>query len=135
MSLGMSQTANEYSATSEWTTQYPDFESKFGNDFTAAIMATTGKKDSAGNAMFVWQDYVAGTDPTDENDVFTASITFDADTGEPVVSWTPELTPTEAAKRAYKKYGKVHISDPDWTLITDGNEGDYNFFKVTVEMK
>ena len=41
----------------------------------------------------------------------------------------------KSLKRAYKKYGKVHISDDDWTLITDGNEGDYNFFKVTVEMK
>ena len=25
----------------------------------------TGKRDGAGNPMFVWQDYVAGTDPTD----------------------------------------------------------------------
>ena len=97
-------------------------------------MAKSGKKDSAGNEMFVWRDYVAGTDPTDETDIFTASITFDADKN-PVISWTPELSTSEAAKRAYKKYGKVYISDAEWTLITDGKEGDCNFFKVTVEMK
>ena len=119
--------------SSNWAEQYPDFESKFGSDFTAALTKPTGKRDGAGNAMLVWQDFVAGTDPTDEDDVFRADITFDAE-GKPIISWTPELSEAEAAKRNYKKYGKVKLNDAEWTLI-DGNEADYNFFKVSVEMK
>lgn len=118
---------------SEWAEQYPAFAEKFGDDFTAAITMKTGKRDGAGNAMLVWQDFVAGTDPTKEDDVFRADITFDA-AGNPIISWTPELPPGEAAKRSYKKYGKVKLNDAEWSLI-DGNEADYNFFKVSVEMK
>lgn len=120
--------------TKTWAEQYEGFEEKFGNDFAAAITKETGKRDGAGNAMRVWQDFVAGTDPTDEDDVFKASITFDED-GNTVISWTPELTEEEAEKRVYRKYGKVKLNDKDWTEIQDGDEGDYNFFKVSVEMK
>ena len=118
---------------STWAEQYPGFEEKFGSDFTAALTKPTGKCDGAGNAMLVWQDFVAGTDPTDEDDVFKADIAFDAE-GNPIISWTPELSEAEAAKRNYKKYGKVKLNDAEWTLI-NGNEADYNFFKVSVEMK
>ena len=120
--------------TADWAAQYPDFETKFGNDFTKAITAETGKYDGAGKPMMVWQDFVAGTDPTNPDDVFKASITFDAATGEPIVSWTPELSATEAAKRNYRTYGKVRLTDPDWTEI-NGDAISYNFFKVTVEMR
>ena len=119
----------------EWAAQYLGFASKFGNDFTAAITKPTGKRDGAGNAMMVWQDFVAGTDPTDENDVFRASITFDKETNEPVISWTPELTPAEAAKRKYTTYGKAKLTDKEWTEVAPGEEESYNFFKVTVEMR
>ena len=71
---------------SEWAAQYPDFETRFGSDYSAALTAETGKTDGAGHPMYVWQDYVAGTDPTDPASVFTASITFDAATGEPVIT-------------------------------------------------
>ena len=120
---------------STWADQYGEaFTAKFGNDFSKAVTAQTGKRDGAGNAMFVWQDFVAGTDPTDEGDVFTASITFDKNTNEPIISWTPELSAVDAAKRNYRTYGKVRLTDADWTLV-DGNAADYNFFKVTVEMR
>jgi len=76
----------------------------------------------------------AGEIRTDEYDVFKASITFDKETGEPVISWTPELSKEEAAKRVYRKFGKVKLNDVDWSPI-DGDEAQYNFFKVSVEMK
>ena len=119
---------------SEWAAQYPNFQAKFGNDFTIAITRPTGKVDGAGNSMMVWQDFVAGTDPTNPADVFTASITFDKNTNRPIISWTPELSPAEAAKRTYRTYGKVRLNDPNWTEI-NGNAEDYNFFKVSVEMR
>ncbi|MBQ3096852.1 MAG: leucine-rich repeat domain-containing protein [Kiritimatiellae bacterium] len=120
---------------SAWAERYSDFVAKFGSDFTAALTKPTGKRDGAGNAMLVWQDFVAGTDPTDDDDVFKASITFDED-GRPVISWTPEFVdPSEAVKRRYRKYGKVRIQDKDWTEFSDGEESNFNFFKVTVEMR
>lgn len=121
--------------SSEWTEQYPDFKARFGNDFTKAITMQTGKMDGWGKPMMVWQDFVAGTDPTNPNDKFTASITFDKDTNDPVISWSPELSPMEAAKRTYKKYGKVRLNDANWTEIGDSEASAYNFFKVSVEMK
>ena len=121
--------------SAEWAAQYPGFATKFGNDFAKALTMQTGKRDGAGNPMMVWQDYVAGTDPTDESDVFMASITFDKDTGMPVISWTPELSKEETAKRRYTTYGKVKLTDADWVDIQEGEKGDYNFFRVTVEMK
>ena len=39
-----------------WTGNYPKFTEKFGSDFTKALAMQTGKKDGAGNPMFVWQD-------------------------------------------------------------------------------
>ena len=118
----------------EWAAQYPEFKTAFGDDFGAALTSPSGKKDGAGNAMFVWQDYVAGTDPTKLDDVFMASITFD-EAGTPVISWTPELAPAEAAKRIYRKFGKVRLSDPTWTEISDSETKNYNFFKVTVGIR
>lgn len=116
-----------------WTVNYPKFTEKFGSDFTKALAMQTGKKDGAGNPMFVWQDYVAGTDPTDETDVFTASITI-VD-GKVKVSYSPELDDARKAMRKYTTWGKASLLDAGWTEVEPGKEGDYNFFKVTVEMR
>ena len=121
---------------STWSEQYDGFADKFGDDFTDALTKPTGKRDGAGHAMLVWQDYVAGTDPTKDDDVFKASITFDKETGEPVISWTPKFDdPNEEERRIYRKFGKVKLNDKDWTELQDGDEDNYNFFKVTVEMR
>lgn len=116
-----------------WAGNYPTFAQKFGTSFAAALTKPSGKTDAAGNPMLVWQDYVAGTDPTDKDDVFRASVTI-VD-GKPVVSYTPELTEAEKAKRVYTTYGKVRLGDDAWTPVPEGREADYNFFKLTVEMK
>lgn len=81
----------------------------------------------------VLSKYVAGTDPTKEDDVFTASITI-VD-GEVKVSYTPELDDARKALRKYTTWGKKSLLDAGWTEVELGKEADYNFFKVTVEMK
>ena len=118
--------------TAQWMEQFPRFEEKFGNDFAKAVTAWTGKTDGTYAPMLVWQDYVAGTDPTDENDIFKASITL-VD-GVPQVSYTPELPEAETAKRKYTTYGKARLQDEEWHVV-DGDAASYNFFKVTVEMR
>lgn len=124
------------SVPSEWKDNYPLFVEKFGGDFAKALTMKSGKKDGAGNDMLVWQDYVAGTDPTRLDDRFTASITLVG--GVPVISYTPELSEEQKALRVYKFYGKRQLQDAEWTDVTDlDGEGrkSFNFFKVTVEMK
>jgi len=121
------------SVPATWMVNYPGYVTKFGADFTKSLMKPTGKRDGAGNAMCVWQDYVAGTDPTDEDDVFTASVTM-VD-GQPVISYSPELNDAEKALRSYKIWGKKSLLDEKWVEVPEGHEADYNFFKVTVEMR
>lgn len=107
------------------------FEEKFGTDPVVAMARLTGKKDAQGNDMYVWQDYVAGTDPTDTNSVFTTTIKM-VD-GVPVVEWSPKLSAAEEAKRKYTVYGRASLeSGEDWHSPTNALD---RFFTVGVEMK
>ena len=36
--------------------------------------------------------------------------------------------------RTYRVWGKVNLDDVEWNEVGVGNEGDYRFFRVTVEM-
>lgn len=107
------------------------FEVKFGADPVAAMTMPTSKKDVHGNDMYVWQDYVAGTDPTDTNSVFTATITI-VD-GAPVVEWSPKLNVAEKSRRRYTIFGKAGLeSGEEWHSPTNALD---RFFTVGVEMK
>lgn len=99
----------------------------------AAAKAKTGKRDCNGNDMFVWQDFVAGTDPTDEDSKFVASIEMIE--GRPVVSYSPVLSEAEKAKRIYTLLGKRKLQDAEWSVVAPDDDADYNFFRVTVEMR
>ena len=103
------------------------------SDFETLGNSASGKI-QGGHPTSMWEEYVAGTDPTDEDDVLKANISFDEE-GNPVISALPKLTDDEIAMRLYRRYGKVTLNDPDWTEIADGEEDNYNFFKVSVEMK
>jgi hypothetical protein len=116
-----------------WAARYPTYSAKFGNDFAASLVKQTGKKDSQETLLQVWHDYVAGTDPTDVNDVFKADIKME--NGEPVISWTPRLSAEESAKRVYTILGRQSLFSEDWDSVEDGDAKRFNFFKVTVEMK
>ena len=106
------------------------FVQKFGADPIAAMTKATNKKDAQGNDMYVWQDYVAGTDPTDTNSVFTAKV--EMVDGLPVVTWVPKLSTGEESRRTYTIYGKTNLTDKAWHSPT--NQAS-RFFKVSVEMK
>lgn len=115
-----------------WTEKYPEYVQRFGSNFALSLTKPTGKKDVAGNSLQVWHDYVAGTDPTDINDAFTATIKIVDD--KPVISVVPQLPESEKSLRKYTVYGKVSLKDADWIEVKAGKESEYNFFKVTVEM-
>lgn len=114
---------------SAWAGNYPAFTEKFGSNLSSALQSSTGKKDRDGNAMLVWHDFVAGTDPTKKDDLFAAKI--DMQNGAPVVTWEPNLN-TNGEVRLYKVYGKETLSSAEeWAYPTNSL---HRFFKVTVEM-
>ena len=118
----------------EWKANYT---ARFGIDFTNSLMQVTGKTDAYGNDMYVWQDYVAGTDPLNASDVLKAVITMTD--GAPVVTWLPDLSSATPA-RVYKVYGMkalgARLSATDVTSLSPAErkaEG-YKFFYVTVTL-
>ncbi len=124
--------AARYAKSGESAADYQNrFEAKFGSDPVAAMSMPTDKKDAQGNNMYVWQDYVAGTDPTDTNSVFTATITM-VD-GVPVVEWSPKLSATEESRRRYTIYGKAGLgAGEEWHSPTNALD---RFFTVGVELR
>lgn len=110
-----------------------NFVELFGSDLSTAMRQRTGKFGPNGEALCVWQDYIAGTDPTDLKSKF--SVRIEMKDGKPVVKWEPELTAVEASKRIYTTYGKKDLADPEWVPVSDATKSDYQFFKVGVEMK
>ncbi len=99
------------------------------SDFETAAKHVTGKRGGDGKALQVWQDYVAGTDPTNAASVFTAGIEFVG--GVPYITWSPNLN-TNGIERIYTIWGKTSLTDgADWECPTNAA---HRFFKVTVEM-
>lgn len=106
-----------------------------GNTFeqAAKMPSPTGKRDANGNVLSVLDEYVAGTDPQNENDTFHAEIEFED--GKAVIKWHPELSPEEAAKRVYRTFGRELLGSGEWVELIDGDTDGFNFFKTSVEWK
>ena len=101
-----------------------------GMAVAGATAEDTANADPDGDGFTTAQEYVAGTDPNDSDSTFTASI--EMVDGQPVVTYTPDLLD----ERRYKTLGKRDLGDPteEWVEVNDGEEGVYNFFKVTVDL-
>ncbi len=78
--------------------------------------------------LSVWQDYVAGTDPTDTNDFLQTMISMND--GKPHITWSPNLN-TNGEVRVYTVLGKTNLTDAAWVCPTNAA---HRFFKVKVEM-
>ena len=96
-------------------------------DYAAA--AETMKTTACGQTISVWQDYVAGTDPSDSNSVFTASVSVT--NGIPYISWTPDLNAGGANERNYIVYGREDLTSGSWGPTNAASR----FFRVGVEMR
>ena len=92
------------------------------------------KTDASGAALPVWHDYVAGTDPTDAESRFAASVVLED--GKPVVSWSPALNGDGVREgvRTYRVWGKANLTDAAWSEVAPDGEPAYRFFRVSVEM-
>ena len=97
-------------------------------DFEAAANAASGKT-QGGAATSVWEEYVAGTDPTNANSQLKAMI--EMLDGAPIVTWEPNLN-TNGVVRTYKVYGSETLENGgEWQYPTNSL---HRFFKVSVEM-
>lgn len=119
-----------------WLDSYPAILAAFGGDYEAMANAPSpgvsgnGKTWPNGSPCYVWQDFVAGTSPTNDT-VFTATIHMNGNT--PVITWEPDTSELRAT-RVYRTYGKKTLMDASWTDITDKDMSEYHFFKVTVDL-
>jgi len=102
-----------------WLAQYPVLMSMAGGNFEIAALS-----DADLDGMITWQEYVAGSVPTDNASVFRAGI--DVIGGEPQVSWTPDL----GAARVYTVDGKTNLTDTVWGPTNAGSR----FYRVRVDM-
>ena len=104
-------------------------------DYLRAMAAETGKMDADGRSTTLLDEFIAGTDPTDADDVFYATIAIEE--GFVYVGWTPNLNADGKVRRVYKVFGKRRLSD-EWSAAplseAEINGGEYRFFRVTVEM-
>ena len=111
-----------------WLDRYPSVLAAAGGDYEAAANAPTGKRDAAGNSMYVWQDYVAGTDPTRADDILRAFIRV-VD-GQPFVTRSPDL----GDARCYRLWGATAPTGPWEEREWDMPDPADRFFKVSVSM-
>lgn len=99
-----------------------------GTDYETAGNAASGKV-NWGRPTSVWEEYVAGLDPTDANSRLVANI--EMRDGAPYVSWTPDLN-TNGIIRTYKVYGSETLENGgNWQYPTNSL---HRFFRVKVEM-
>jgi hypothetical protein len=80
--------------------------------------------DTDGDGYPAWEEYVAGTDPTDEASVLTALIAVRD--GVPSVTWEPDM----GSARVYTIEGKASLTG-DWQSPANAT---HRFFRVKVSM-
>jgi uncharacterized repeat protein (TIGR02543 family) len=102
-----------------WLNQYPVILSAAGGSYELAAL-----NDSDQDGMMTWQEYVAGTMPTNGDSVFRAMIALS--NGAPWVTWIPDL----GIARVYTVDGKTNLNDGVWSQTNSGSR----FFRVKVQL-
>jgi hypothetical protein len=78
--------------------------------------------DADGDGQMAWQEYVAGTVPTNRESVFMSLISLS--NGVPWVTWTPDLS----TARVYNVEGRTNLTEGAWGPTNAGSR----FFRVNV---
>ncbi len=95
-----------------------------GYGLTNGTPAAEELTDTDGDGMFAWQEYVAGSDPTNSASVFLSLITV---TNELLwVTWTPDL----GTARLYTVAGRTNLLEGVWAPTNAGSR----FFRAKVWM-
>ena len=102
-----------------WMSRYPVLIGQAGGDYGAAALA-----DTDGDGHAAWQEYAAGSIPTNSESVFRALIAVSD--GVPQVTWTPDLGPA----RVYSVLGRTNLADAVWGPTNAATI----FYRVRVDM-
>ena len=115
-----------------WPSRYPRFGKLYGDNLILALTGPSCKTSFDGSPMYVWQDYVAGTDPTSPADVFTANIKMEGNV--PKLEWHPDLRRGDAylGRRTYTIHASTNLVD--WVESGESELGKYRFFRIGVRL-
>ena len=102
-----------------WFDQFPILLSLTGGNYDIAAFS-----DSDNDGYTAWEEYVAGTVPTNGLSKFHALI--ENGDGYPLISWTPDLRPD----RVYTVEGKTNLIDETWGPTNQATR----FFRVRVDI-
>jgi len=102
-----------------WLAQYPVPAGQSAADFETAALA-----DLDGDGQAAWQEYLAGSVPTNAHSFFQARIAVS--NGTPRLTWSPDL----GSARVYQFEGKTRLTDSAWGTTNAGSR----FFRAKVSM-
>ncbi len=94
------------------------------NGLTSDAPATEEMKDTDGDGMTAWQEYVAGTQPTNSASVFRCVIALSNGTSR--VTWSPDL----GTSRVYTVEGRTSLAEGAWGVTN----AESRFFRVRVAL-
>ena len=97
----------------------------FGLDTAASVV----DEDTDGDGMTNYEEYIAGTDPLDQESNFRISIEMTSD-GRPIIEAIPDLG--DSATRTYIFEGKEKLTDKEWSAA---NATLHRFFRVRIEVR
>lgn len=97
----------------------------FGLDTTASVV----DEDTDGDGMTNYEEYIAGTDPLDQESNFRISIEMTSD-GRPIIEAIPDLG--DSATRTYIFEGKEKLTDKEWSAA---DATLHRFFRVRIEVR
>lgn len=116
----------EISVPISWEGSFTKYHDRFSDDLVVSLLMKTGKMGAGGRPMQVWEDYVAGMDPTDPTQVFELLISCTRD--GPRLSFRNKPSPD----RTVRIYGNQTLDPQGWVEIAEKDVPDYRFFKATI---
>ncbi len=102
-----------------WLDQFPTLMSMAGGNYQIAPLMDVDL-----DGMLTWEEYVAGSIPTNNESVFRARIAVS--NGYPRITWSPDL----GTARVYVVNGRTNLMGEAWGPTNSGNR----FFRVKVQM-
>ncbi len=103
---------------------------------TEAQIASADTAIAANGVNTVFDSYVLGLNPTDQNSRFETRLRFED--GKPIPTWVPDLNEGGIkAERVYRVEAKKEMSDGNWTDVTNVEDLEaegWRFFRVGVEL-
>ena len=115
--------------TQTWLVNHPKVAASSNGDIATAAVMT-----AANGCRTVGECYALGIDPEDPDDDFRITA-FKKEDGQPVI--TVNHT-TDGSGKSFedriRTLGKKTLIDAEWVDITDKDQSEYRFFKVSVEL-